>query len=106
MSEITTIALDDLVDGVVPGQAQSDDPKQVSFIGPANSSINFNGGMSLTFVGGVFRHTNPELIEMLRKLSRRGAGIFELTASQDRPVAVEKQIAAELKAEALAVKVN
>jgi hypothetical protein len=110
MSQLESISLDDTIDGRILSEQPSDEPGQAVFIGTPNSSVNFGGGFEICFLGGVFRTSNKELIDILTKLSKRGTGIHRLdsvesvaAAKQADPVlAVSKESAKEGAAAAAA----
>jgi hypothetical protein len=101
---LTSITLDDTVEGKILSEAPGSKEGQVTFIGPAQSSIMLGGGFEITFHGGVFRTSNEELIAALTRLSKRGTGIHKLETVAAVAAAKDadplKQLADESKQEA------
>jgi hypothetical protein len=78
---LETISLDDTDGGHIYSEAVGATPDQVTFVAPSHSTANFGGGFFVTFIGGVFRHSNKELVEILTRLSKKGTGIVRLTSA-------------------------
>lgn len=78
MSKTEALDLDEFVDGIItsktPGAAGC-----VTFVNTIpHSEVACESGFIIRFAGPQFTHDNPRVIEVLRRLSRRGVGISEL----------------------------
>lgn len=95
MSKTEPLDMDEFVDGVITSKTPGAEGC-VTFVNTIpHSEVACESGFIIRFAGPQFTHNNPRVIEVLRRLSRRGVGISELVPEAVQ--AAEKPVDSVLK---------
>lgn len=89
MSQTPELSLDDHVDGIIVTKRPGETPECVTFVNTIPySEVACEGGFLIRFAGPQFTHDHPRVLQVLRRLAKRGVGITELVQA---PQAAQSQ---------------
>lgn len=98
MSQTPELSLDDHVDGIIVSMRPGEAPDCVTFINTIPySEVACENGFIIRFAGPQFTHNHPRVIQVLRRLSKRGVGISELAPEAIPAPVAEKPVDSVLK---------